>query len=266
MVAIGFEIHDIASGAGRLMSATRSDHSLLVLDGLRAISILLVLACHLLPLGPATLELNGMAGSMGMSLFFVLSGFLITSGLLRNPNVQEFVARRLARILPLVYAYTLVVFLVFTFQPKALFWTNLFTVNYFTQYLDPDWSAHLWSLCVEIHFYLTIALVVLLFGRRGLCDRLAGLFSDYAPACERGAVWVCRRRHPPASRRNLVGRLCGERIRLSPIQRGSGGNGLGDIGMGRFLSPIDGARSKYSPVFDGGPSGRESGLRGGQSQ
>src|SRR5208283_2842173 len=36
------------------------------------------------------------------------------------------------------------------------------------QYLDPGWSGHLWSLCVEIHFYLAIALVVLLFGRNGL--------------------------------------------------------------------------------------------------
>ena len=109
-----------------------------------------------------------MAGSMGMSLFFVLSGFLITSGLMKNPNAQEFVARRLARILPLAYAYTAVVFLLFTFRPRTLLWTNLFTVNYLTQYLDPGWSAHLWSLCVEIQFYMTIALIVLIFGKRGL--------------------------------------------------------------------------------------------------
>ena len=150
------------------MSATRSDHNLPVLDGLRAISILLVLAAHLLPLGPKILQLNATAGAMGMSLFFALSGFLITSGLMKNANVSEFFVRRLARILPLSYAYTTIVFLVITFQPEKWFWTNLFTVNYMTQYFDQGWSAHLWSLCVEIQFYLAIGIVVLIFMKRGL--------------------------------------------------------------------------------------------------
>jgi peptidoglycan/LPS O-acetylase OafA/YrhL len=138
------------------------------LDGLRALSILLVLACHLLPLGPKVLRLNETAGAMGMSLFFALSGFLITSGLIRNSDVYEFLARRLTRILPLAYAYTAIVFLGFTFNPKALLWTNLFMINYFTQYIAPGLTEHLWSLCVEMHFYAAIALIVLSFGKRGL--------------------------------------------------------------------------------------------------
>ena len=150
------------------MSDTGSDHNLPVLDGLRATSILLVLACHLLPLGPKALRLNETAGAMGMSLFFALSGFLITSGLMKNAKVHEFVARRLARILPLAYAYSAVVFLIFTFQPKKLFFTDLFTINYLIEYMDPGWTGHLWSLCVEVHFYLAIALVVLFLGKRGL--------------------------------------------------------------------------------------------------
>lgn len=149
------------------MSAAQTDHNLPVLDGLRAISILLVLACHLLPLGPKALELNASAGAMGMSLFFSLSGFLITSGLLKNQNIAEFATRRLARIIPLAYTYTLVVFLIFSFDPKSLFWTNLFAVNYLTAYLN-GWNAHFWSLCVEMQFYLAIALTVLLAGRKGL--------------------------------------------------------------------------------------------------
>ena len=161
------EVGQIMPGAG-WMSATGSDHNLPVLDGLRAMSILLVLACHLLPLGPKFLQLNATAGAMGMSLFFALSGFLITSGLMKNANVSEFFARRLARILPLVYAYTTVVFFVFTFQPKKWVWTNLFTVNYMTQYLDPNWSDHLWSLCVEVQFYFAIELIVLFLAKRGL--------------------------------------------------------------------------------------------------
>ena len=74
-----------------------SDQRLPVLDGLRAISILLVLACHMLPLGPKFMQLNYSAGAMGMSLFFALSGFLITSTLLHNPNIHEFAVKRLAR-------------------------------------------------------------------------------------------------------------------------------------------------------------------------
>jgi len=144
-----------------------TDDKFPVLDGLRAISILLVLADHLLPLGPKILQLNGTAGSMGMSLFFALSGFLITSGLIRNPNISEFMARRLARILPLAYVYTMVVFLVLSFDPKALLWTNLFVVNYLTQYLN-GWNAHFWSLCVEMHFYIAIGLIFWVFGKRGL--------------------------------------------------------------------------------------------------
>jgi peptidoglycan/LPS O-acetylase OafA/YrhL len=144
----------------------RSDERYAVLDGLRAISILLVLACHLLPLGPKALRLNEAAGAMGMSLFFALSGFLITSGLMRNPQLSEFLIRRSARILPLAYAYTLVVFLIFSFDPKALLWTNLFVVNYLTQYLGNGWNDHFWSLCVEMQFYLAIAAVVFLVGQK----------------------------------------------------------------------------------------------------
>jgi peptidoglycan/LPS O-acetylase OafA/YrhL len=146
---------------------TRAHDRSPILDGLRAISILLVLACHLLPLGPKVLQLNETAGAMGMSLFFALSGYLITSGLLRNPDVQEFLERRLSRILPLAYVYTLVVFLLFSFDPGSLLWTNLFVVNYQSQYLN-DWNGHFWSLCVEMQFYLAIALVVLAAGRKGL--------------------------------------------------------------------------------------------------
>jgi peptidoglycan/LPS O-acetylase OafA/YrhL len=101
-----------------------------VLDGLRAISILLVLACHLLPLGPAVLRFNEAAGAMGMSLFFALSGFLITSRLLNNTDVIEFFTRRLARILPLSYTYTLIVFTVIYFSPVHILWTDLFTIHW----------------------------------------------------------------------------------------------------------------------------------------
>ena len=60
------------------------------LDGWRGISILCVLAGHMLPLGPKFLQFNEMIATTGMSLFFILSGFLIVSMLVRNDNVASF--------------------------------------------------------------------------------------------------------------------------------------------------------------------------------
>jgi peptidoglycan/LPS O-acetylase OafA/YrhL len=138
-----------------------------VLDGLRAISILLVLACHMLPLGPKSFQLNVTAGEMGMSLFFALSGFLIASGLKRNPSIYEFMVRRLSKITPLAYAYIVLVFVFITFDPASIFWTAGFVVNYVHEYLN-SYNSHFWSLCIEVQFYFAIALAVLLAGRKGL--------------------------------------------------------------------------------------------------
>ena len=69
---------------------------LAVLDSWRGISILLVLATHLLPLSPKSWRFNEMAGPMGMALFFTLSGFLITRFLLHHDSVVDFLTRRAA--------------------------------------------------------------------------------------------------------------------------------------------------------------------------
>lgn len=139
-----------------------------VLDGLRAISIILVLACHMLPLGPKILKLNDAAGAMGMSLFFALSGFLITSTLLHNPDVQEFLVKRLARILPLAYGYTFIVFTFIYFDPYAAAWTSTFLINYVTRGMVDGLNNHFWSLCVEMQFYAAVALLVAFGGRKSL--------------------------------------------------------------------------------------------------
>ena len=145
----------------------RASNRLSVLDGLRAISILLVLATHMLPLGPKSLRLNETTGAMGMSLFFALSGFLIVTSLLQNDDVTEFLVKRTTRILPLAYAYALVVFTLIHFDPASAFWTASLLENYFPSHLNV-YNSHFWSLCVEFQFYIFIALVVLVAGARGL--------------------------------------------------------------------------------------------------
>jgi peptidoglycan/LPS O-acetylase OafA/YrhL len=136
------------------------------LDGLRAISICLVLAAHLLPLGPKYLNLNSTAGPMGMSLFFALSGYLIVTTL-RGATVPEFIVKRLARILPLAYLYIILVFFVFGLSRQALLSHLGFIVNYRLDQMLPV-TEHLWSLCVEVHFYVLITLVAAAGGRKAL--------------------------------------------------------------------------------------------------
>ena len=138
-----------------------------VLDGWRAMSILMVLAGHLLPLGPKRFAMNEAVASGGMALFFTLSGFLITTLLLRSPDVPTFLIRRVCRIVPLAWLYCLIVFI--AVGAAAPVWSAHFL---FYANLPPFWlidaTAHLWSLCVEVQFYAGIALVVALVGRRGL--------------------------------------------------------------------------------------------------
>jgi peptidoglycan/LPS O-acetylase OafA/YrhL len=138
-----------------------------VLDGWRGISILLVLAGHLFPLGPKALRMNECVAALGMAIFFTLSGFLITTTLLHRPSVGEFLIRRLCRIVPLAWLFT-VVALALAQAPAFFYIAQLF----FFSNLPPVWlteyTGHLWSLCVEVQFYLAIAAVFFIFRRRGL--------------------------------------------------------------------------------------------------
>jgi peptidoglycan/LPS O-acetylase OafA/YrhL len=138
-----------------------------VLDGWRGISILLVLAAHLLPLGPKAWELNVGVGLLGMVLFFNLSGFLITHFLIHRPNVPDFLIRRFFRILPLAWLYMALMF--YLTPASSATWSAhfLFYANYPPEPFIAS-TKHLWSLCVEIHFYIGIALLVGIFKRRGL--------------------------------------------------------------------------------------------------
>jgi peptidoglycan/LPS O-acetylase OafA/YrhL len=138
-----------------------------MLDGWRGISILVVLGAHMLPLGPKRLGLNEAAGVLGMSLFFALSGFLITSTLIHDASVRNFVIRRLCRIVPLAWFYSLIVLPLAGASSGYYLATLLFYAN-----IPPYWllglTGHLWSVCVEMQFYLFIAILFALSGRKGL--------------------------------------------------------------------------------------------------
>ena len=138
-----------------------------VLDGWRAVSILLVLSGHLLPLGPKWLRLNEQASALGMALFFSLSGFLIVGFLSAGAPVGSFLLKRAARIIPLAWIAVLILTIAGSYSPATILRNFTFVAN-----LPPTsllhGGEHLWSLGVEVQFYVVVALIVLLLGRRGL--------------------------------------------------------------------------------------------------
>ena len=165
------------------------------LDGLRAIAVIAVLLYHGQDLSgiPSFLEPQG--GFLGVEVFFVISGFLITALLLREHEttgtigLKDFWVRRARRLLPALY-----VFLAGTIALAGLFATDAFDkirgeivgalfyvsnwvliVNdesYFEAAGRPSLLRHLWSLAIEEQFYLLWPLVVIgalrLGGRRTL--------------------------------------------------------------------------------------------------
>lgn len=137
------------------------------LDGWRAISILLVLGGHLFPLGPKAYLVNAGIAALGMAIFFTLSGFLITTTLLYRPSVSEFLIRRLCRIVPLAWLFT-VIALTIAHAPPSLYLAQLFFYSNLPPFWLTEFTGHLWSLCVEMQFYIAIAAIFFFFGRRGL--------------------------------------------------------------------------------------------------
>ena len=141
-----------------------------VLDGWRAISILAVMAGHWLPLNALLPGANEAVPATGMAIFFTLSGFLITRFMLDRPEVRPFLIRRLLRILPLAWGAVAVLYVASFGQPNAerLLLANLLFVSNLPPSALLHGGEHLWSLCVEMQFYLGIAVLVGLGNRRAL--------------------------------------------------------------------------------------------------
>jgi len=148
------------------------------LDGLRALAVGLVVLNHSYGTQNAPFPaIMGTFGAIGVQLFFVISGFLITLLLIREQrrhgaiSLGQFYLRRAVRILPALVAFLLFVVMlqacgiVFV---DARNWQHIVTFTHNLQ-AKPfrQWEvAHLWSLCIEEHFYLVWPPLVAWFGLR----------------------------------------------------------------------------------------------------
>lgn len=141
------------------------------LDFLRALAIVLVVNCHAVTAFGSPSEYRVLQlGGKGVDLFFVLSGWLLGRQLMRELrdtgtiDLRRFWYRRWLRTLPAYYAV-----LAFTFAWQIakgnhdLRWSYWFFGQ--TYLTDMPYFAVSWSLCVEEHFYLAVAPLLLLFWR-----------------------------------------------------------------------------------------------------
>jgi peptidoglycan/LPS O-acetylase OafA/YrhL len=164
-----------------------------VLDALRGVAILLVLA-HRFNVTPDPESLPARlvcalmeAGWVGVQLFFVLSGFLITGILLDSRGspsyYHAFFARRVLRIFPLYYVVLAVAFAVVPLltgrQPEGhqhQLWLWIYLSNWVSPFgMGVAAFPHFWSLAVEEQFYLVWPFVVRALSRRRLAVVCAGL-------------------------------------------------------------------------------------------
>ena len=164
------------------------------LDGLRGIAILLVMVHRFWPRSDAGLaaELAG-TGWIGVDLFFVISGFLITGILLdtrgERTYFRNFYVRRVLRIFPLYYLFVGTILLVFWSNPSfrneagSPLWYLFYLGNMPEGVLGHDvpyWLGPVWSLAIEEQFYLTFPWLVALVSRKRLIHILVGILA-FAP-------------------------------------------------------------------------------------
>jgi len=182
----------------------RTDHRNVGIDLLRAVAILSVIAHHWVNSGLASPERSSLGamfvrmaghGTYGVTLFFTLSGFLITRmTMMREPDLfrlslRDFYIRRIARIQPLflaIVAFGALMLVVgnadsrmfrFSFRGSqsdftADFWLSLFTFTFNWDRIARGtfWGLHwdvMWSLAVEEQFYLLFPLLLLWARTRG---------------------------------------------------------------------------------------------------
>lgn len=152
------------------------------LDGVRCLALWLVLLAHwgVVPL----------TGYIGVRLFFVLSGFLVTASLLNDPRLGAYVGRRFLRIFP---AFYLVVFVAWLAGDGRVLRDLIPIITYTGNWQEVLGTGgmgpgHFWSLYVEEQFYLVWPFLIL-FARRASVVPFVWVLIAFAVAFRFG-LWV----------------------------------------------------------------------------
>lgn len=153
------------------MSATAPPTRLAYLDGWRGVSLVLVLVGHFT-------DLSRWVAPFGVEMFFVLSGRLMAELLIvRRQPLRIFLWRRMTRVWPALWAY---IGLVASGLAVAAWWGDrrnviagalaslTFTQNYVSAHVSVPYFDHHWSLAVEEHCYLLLALLAAIAARRSV--------------------------------------------------------------------------------------------------
>lgn len=126
-------------------------------------------------------------GSYGVEIFFVISGFLITTLLLKEKqangriSIFKFYARRSLRIWPLYYFIIAIAPLLISWKGQSYYpnyFANIFFYNNFDTAQNHYWVfplAHFWSLCIEEHFYIFWPFIIAFVPNKHLVKTFAGL-------------------------------------------------------------------------------------------
>ena len=173
------------------------------IDGLRGIAIFMVMVHRLWPRDAVNrFSVAADAGWIGVDLFFVVSGFLITRILLDTRGepgyFRNFYARRVLRIFPLYYLFVGTLLIVFPLAGNSEYLDHSGSPLWYLSFLGnvpegllgydpPYWLAPVWSLAIEEQFYLTFPLIVWWLGPKRLGPFLIGLML-LAPAVRLGTM------------------------------------------------------------------------------
>ncbi|VXB33195.1 acyltransferase [Massilia sp. 9I] len=142
------------------------------LDGWRGLAVSCLLLGHFFPVPGFNF------GTVGVALFFVLSGMLMTRVLfVQRCEIGTFYRRRISRVFPSLFAYIGIITLLFIasdqpFDPAEILTALTFTNNYF---VAEKWTlpfGHIWSLSVEEHSYVILSIAAIWCRWRG-CREVA---------------------------------------------------------------------------------------------
>ena len=207
------------------------------LDVLRGVAVLLVLIRHLpLPASPGRSEITlfrilhtlQAGGWVGVDIFFVLSGFLVSGILFRQYqrdgqiNASRFLIRRGFKIYPAFWVLTLTTLIWFWETAHRIPWKKAIVELAFLQNYLPGLYAHTWSLAVEEHCYIGLCLLFTLLTLRSRGS--ANPFRSLPPLIIATAIGVLTLRVftvPAVIPKNLVPTLGATHLRCDTFLIGS---------------------------------------------